>query len=130
MTKKELERIKKAYSSGLKIQIWFDGYWEDFDIRDYAMYSDPFSENRQYRIVGSDYADIAEKRIKELEQENRVFAKALDLYINWADECGIAWDNFPDMTEKWYKTVEEKGLGWIEGLTFMVMEEAKEQLRK
>ena len=70
MTKEELDRIKKAYSSGLKVQIWFNGYWKDFDVRDYSMYSDPFSENRQYRIVGSDYADIAEKRIAELEKEN------------------------------------------------------------
>ena len=70
MTKEELDRIKKAYSSGLKVQIWFNGYWEDFDIRDYSMYSEPFSENRQYRIIGSDYVDIAEKRIEELEKEN------------------------------------------------------------
>ena len=48
--------------------------------------------------------------------------------MDWADECGVAWDNFPDMTEKWYKVVEERGLGWIEGLIFMVTEEAKEQL--
>ena len=69
MTKDELERIRTAYYSGLKVQIWFNGYWEDFDARDYSMYKDPFSENRQYRIVGSDYADMAEKRIAELEKE-------------------------------------------------------------
>ena len=69
MTKEELDRIKKAYSSGLKVQIWFNGCWKDFDIRDYSMYSEPFSENRQYRIIGSDYADIAEKRIEELENK-------------------------------------------------------------
>ena len=69
-------------------------------------------------------------KYKELEKENKILVKALNLYINWADECGIAWDNFPDMTEKWHKVVEEKGLGWIEGLTFMVMEEAKEQLKR
>lgn len=70
------------------------------------------------------------KKVADLEQENEILAKALNLYINWADECGVAWDNFPDMEEKWWKIVEEKGLGWIEGLTFMVMEEAKEQLKK
>lgn len=70
MNKEELERIKQAYNSGLKVQIWFNGYWEDFDIRDYSMYSEPFSEHRQYRIVGSAYADIAEKRIEQLEKEN------------------------------------------------------------
>lgn len=70
------------------------------------------------------------KYITDLEEENAILKKALRLYVDWADECGIAWDNFPDMTEKWYKTVEEKGLGWIEGLVFMVTEEAKEQLKK
>lgn len=67
---------------------------------------------------------------EELEKENAVLKKALHLYVGWADECGIAWDNFPDMEEKWYKTVEEKGLSWIDGLMFMVTEEAKEQLNK
>lgn len=69
-----------------------------------------------------------DKKIAELEKENKILSKALNLYINWADECGIAWDNFPDMQEKWYKTVEEKGLGWIAGLTFMVMSEAEQLL--
>ena len=69
MTREKLERIKQAYNSGLKVQIWFNGYWENFDIRDYSMYSEPFSENRQYRIVGSAYADIAEKHIVELETQ-------------------------------------------------------------
>lgn len=70
MANEELERIKQAYSSGLKVQIWFNGHWEDFDIRDYSMFPEPFSEHRQYRIVGSTYADTAEKQIKELEKEN------------------------------------------------------------
>ncbi len=75
-------------------------------------------------------AEPREKRIAELEKENAILKKALNLYVNWADECGVAWDNFPDMKEKWSKTVEEKGLGWIDGLIFMVTEEAKEQLKK
>lgn len=68
------------------------------------------------------------EKITELEKENAILKKALHLYIDWADECGIAWDNFPDMKEKWWKIVEEKGLRWIDGLIFMVTEEAKEQL--
>ena len=69
-----------------------------------------------------------QKDVAELEKENAILRKALNLYVDWADECGIAWDNFPDMTEKWYKIVEEKGLNWIDGLIFMVTEEAKERL--
>ena len=68
------------------------------------------------------------EQITELEKENAILKKALNLYVNWADECDIAWDNFPSMKEKWWKIVEEKGLGWIDGLIFMVTEEAKEQL--
>ena len=75
MTKEELERIKVAYHSGLKVQIWFNGNWKNFDAREYSMYKDPFSENRQYRIVGSDYADMAEKRIEELERNVAYYAK-------------------------------------------------------
>lgn len=71
----------------------------------------------------------SEKHIEELEKENAILRKALHLYVTWADECDVAWDNFPDMQEKWYKTVEEKGLGWIDGLVFMTTEEAKEQLK-
>ena len=85
MSKEQLDRIKKAYSSGLKVQIWFNGYWEDFDIRDYSMYSEPFSENRQYRIIGSDYADIAEKRITDLENKIADIKANCDLAIEGRD---------------------------------------------
>jgi len=68
--------------------------------------------------------------VEELEKENAILKKALKLYVTWADECHVSWDNFPDMIEKWYDTVEEKGLGWIDGLIFMVTEEAKEQLEE
>ena len=75
MTKEELERIKVAYHSGLKVQIWFNGNCKNVDAREYSMYKDPFSENRQYRIVGSDYADMAEKRIAELERNVAYYAE-------------------------------------------------------
>lgn len=92
----------------------------------------PVEEQRDYlleqnMLLAGKIATL-EKENAKLKKQNKILSKALNLYINWADECGIAWDNFPDMTEKWYKIVEEKGLGWIAGLTFMVMEEAKEQL--
>ena len=83
-----------------------------------------------YDSVLEENLEKAFERIEELEKENAVIKKALHLYIDWADECDIAWDNFPDMKEKWWKVVEEKGLGWIDGLMFMVIEEAKEQLLK
>lgn len=99
-------------------------------------YADKIAE--EYRDIKSDcsgYSIIIDAVLyglkvnkSKFEKENAILKKALNLYINWADECGVAWDNFPNMTEKWYKIVEEKDLGWIEGLTFMAIEEAKEQL--
>ena len=86
MTKEALERIKQAYYSGLKVQIWFDGYWENFDARDYSMYSDPFSENRQYRVVGSAYADIAEKQISELKDEMNYVKSIIKGLLDNSDE--------------------------------------------
>lgn len=94
MTKEELDRIKMAYNSGLKVQIWFSGYWEDFDIRDYSMFPEPFSENRQYRIVGSSYADIAEKRITELEALIEKMKCCENCYYHrfWGNDLGCNLD--------------------------------------
>lgn len=89
MTKEELERIKQAYNSGLKIQIWFNGYWENFDIREYSMYSEPFSEHRRYRIVGSAYADLAEQKIAELKEENSEAKKIIKYILSIANDKGL-----------------------------------------
>ncbi len=78
MTKEALDRIKEAYYSGLKVQIWFDGHWENFDVRDYPINTDPFSEHRMYRIVGSAYVDIAEKQIADLKKENAELEQKLE----------------------------------------------------
>ena len=106
MTKEELERIKVAYHSGLKVQIWFNGNWENFDAREYSMYKDPFSENRQYRIVGSDYADMAEKRIADLEKENADLEEQLE---NDRDLPAIA---YMQGAEKQKKKDEEELKKW------------------
>ena len=86
MTDEELERIKSAYYSGLKIQIWFNGYWKDFDIREYSMYPEPFCKNRQYRIVGSEYAKKAEERIKVLEEAKEALTKDKDYFSDALDK--------------------------------------------
>ena len=103
MTKEELDRIKEAYYSGLKVQIWFGGHWENFDARDYSMYSDPFSEHRQYRIVGSAYVDIAEKQIADLKKENATLKKQLE-----ALSGDIPWNELKDVSEVTKELTEAK----------------------
>lgn len=107
MTKAELDRIKKAYSSGLKVQIWFNGYWEDFDIRDYSMYPEPFSERRQYRIIGSDYADTAEKQIAELEKENAELKKEVEKH-KWNDIFLEDCADYDKKIAEEYTTLQER----------------------
>ena len=129
-----LEDLKKAYEAGQKDKVveHFEAYGQCRDSRRIASLE---AENERLtvsyetlKLHDEEEIGMLKSKNAELKKQNKILSKALNLYINWADECGIAWDNFPDMTEKWYKIVEEKGLGWIAGLTFMVMEEAKEQL--
>jgi hypothetical protein len=105
---------KELYEKDNAIEI------RDFRIKDL--------EKEKCELLGS--IQGKDKTIADLQNENVVLKKALNLYVYWVDECGVAWENFPDMREKWYKVVEEKGLGWIDGLVFMTIEEAKEQLAK
>ena len=81
-SKEELERIETAYYSGLKVQIWFNGIWYDYDARECR----GFSEYRQYRIVGSDYAKKAEEKIKKLEEQIEEMKSDVKGNIRWADQ--------------------------------------------
>ena len=100
------------------------------EVQHHFQYGWECTDKEKYLQDDGGFVLVKKEEIAELKNQNNILSKALDLYVNWADECGIAWDNFPDMKEKWYKIVEEKGLGWIDGLVFMVMQEAKEQLEK
>lgn len=83
MTSDELERIKSAYHSGLQVQIWSCGTWYNYDDRE----NHGFSEHRQYRIVGSEYAKIAEEKIKNLEKEIAELKKEKKEKKDWYYKC-------------------------------------------
>ena len=48
---------------------------------------------------------------------------ALRLFIEWASECDFGYDNIPDEYEKYKDDIED--MGWIEGLMYIVLKEAK-----
>ncbi len=81
---KELERIEAAYRSGLKVQIWFDGYWYDYDSECRG-----FSKMRKYRIVGDAYAQKAEVHISELEKENAEYKEVFGSCDTCKRTCDI-----------------------------------------
>ena len=90
MISDELERIKSAYHSGLQVQIWFNGTWYNYDDRE----NHGFSEHRQYRIVGSEYAKIAEEKIKNLEKEIAKLKEENTEYESEAREVNFRADKY------------------------------------
>lgn len=61
--------------------------------------------------VASDmYNEQLENEIDELKTEN----EALKLLIEWAEECGFGYDNFPEEYERYKDEIE--GMGYIEGM--------------
>lgn len=90
MNSDELERIKSAYHSGLQVQIWSCGTWYNYDEREH----NGFSERRQYRIVGSEYAKIAEEKIKNLEKEIAELKKENTEYESEAREVNFRADKY------------------------------------
>lgn len=52
--------------------------------------------------------------------------EALMLLLNWAEECGFGYDNFPEEYEKYKDEIE--GMGYIEGMIYIaekVLEETE-----
>jgi len=54
-----------------------------------------------------------------------LYRKAFCLFVNWAVECDIGYDNFRDLEDKYEKEFTEKDIGYIEGLMLMAIKEAK-----
>lgn len=44
---------------------------------------------------------------------------ALLLLIDWAEQCGFGYDNFPEEYEQYENEIEEKNLGYIEGMIYI-----------
>ena len=47
--------------------------------------------------------------------------KALLLLLEWAEECGFGYDNFPEEYERYKEDIE--GMGYIEGMIYIAERE-------
>ena len=47
--------------------------------------------------------------------------KALLLLLEWAEECGFGYDNFPEEYERYKEEIE--GMGYIEGMIYIAERE-------
>jgi hypothetical protein len=72
--------------------------------------------------------DVVKLRIEneKLKQELKLYKKALDLFVNWADECDFGYDNLGDLKYEYEKDTEK--MGYIEGLIYIAVSEAKKEL--
>lgn len=66
---------------------------------------------------------IKAKKEKEEHREMSKREKALLLLLNWAEECGFGYDNFPEEYERYKDDIEE--MGYIEGMIYIAEREVE-----
>ena len=54
-----------------------------------------------------------------------MYEKALDLFIEWAVECGFGYDNIPDLYERYQQ--ELKNMNYIDDLIYIALKEAENE---
>lgn len=65
---------------------------------------------------------------KQLYEKSNLYKTALEIYADWAEECGFIYDQIPDEYEKYEEIIENKGLGYCESFVYAAIQEAKEKL--
>lgn len=65
---------------------------------------------------------------EQLKQGLKLYKKALELFVNWADECDFGYDNLGDLYSEYKDEVES--LKYQEGLIHIAVSEAKKELTK
>ena len=77
--------------------------------------------------------DIMAERVRKLGIETYrkllINREALKLFVDWAEECDFGYDQLPEKYEKYKTDLEEKDLGYCEGLRYIAIQEAKKALK-
>ena len=77
--------------------------------------------------------DIMAERVRKLGIETYrkllINREALKLFVDWAEECDFGYDQLPEEYEKYKTDLEEKDLGYCEGLRYIAIQEAKKLLK-
>ena len=77
--------------------------------------------------------DIMAERVRKLGIETYrkllINREALKLFVDWAEECDFSYDQLPEEYEKYKADLEEKDLGYCEGLRYIAIQEAKKALK-
>lgn len=101
----------------------FPETWDEFE-RDYGFTDTEHIYTNGSRLMQSSrveqWLEHIEERRKPYKEE--VLDKALELFIQWAVECGFGYDNLGDLLEKYEFVIED--YGYTEGLEYIAIEEA------
>ena len=60
-----------------------------------------------------------------VEEKLELYKKALCLFVNWAEENDIGYDNING--DKYQEELDNKGIGYIEGMMYIALKEAKNE---
>lgn len=63
--------------------------------------------------------------IKLLQEHLQLYKKAFCLFVNWAEENDIGYENIDG--DKYQEELDNKGLGYIEGMMYIALKEAKNE---
>ena len=82
-----------------------------------------FNDKSWVRLT--EYQKLKEEN-EQLKQGLSLYKKALELFVNWADECDFGYDNLGDLKYEYKDEVES--LKYQEGLIHIAVSEAKKEL--
>lgn len=63
--------------------------------------------------------------VKLLQEHLQLYKKAFCLFVNWAEENNIGYENIDGY--KYQEELDNKGLGYIEGMMYIALKEAKNE---
>jgi hypothetical protein len=63
--------------------------------------------------------------VKLLQEHLQLYKKAFCLFVNWAEENDIGYENIDGY--KYQEELDSKGLGYIEGMMYIALKEAKNE---
>lgn len=69
-----------------------------------------------------------EKENEQLKIDLKLYKKALELFVNWADECDFGYDNLGDLYSEYKDEIES--LKYLEGFIHIAVSEAKKEIAK
>ena len=57
--------------------------------------------------------------------DKETLLRAFYLFANWAEECDFGYDNIPEEYQRYRNVLEERGIGYVEGLMWIAIWEAE-----